>query len=280
VIAVSGANGYVGGCILSYLRANGIDAIALVRQPTPGDRSARRYAMGQPLDRGLLDGISTVIHAAYDTSRRGRDIGVVNVSGSLPLLNCLEVRGGRMVMISSLSAFAGAPSLYGRAKLELERVVLERDGIVLRPGLVFGAGAGGMFGAMTRALSKSTLAPMVGSGRQRLFVTHDESLAALALEVATGKINFAGPVFAACEAPTTLRAIATQILQARGRRPTVVPLPPLLLRLGLSSAEKIGLALPFRSDSVHSLLNPIPLDQVSSLERSSVEFPLLSPELW
>jgi nucleoside-diphosphate-sugar epimerase len=280
MIAVSGANGYVGGRIFSHLCANGIDAIALVRKPAPGDRSARRYRLGQPLDHGLLDGISTVIHAAYDTSQRGEDIGVVNVSGSLPLLDGLAARGGHMVMISSLSAFSGAPSLYGRAKLELERLVLERDGVVLRPGLVFGASAGGMFGAMTRALSKSTFAPMVGSGQQRLFVTHDECLAALALEVAIGQSSPGGPVFAACEAPTTLRAIATQILQARGRQLAAIPLPPLLLSFSLNSAEKIGLALPFRSDSLRSLLNPIPLDQVSCLERTSVEFPPLSPELW
>lgn len=280
MIGVSGASGYVGGRILSHLRGSGIDAIALIRRPAPGDRSARRYALGQPLDDGLLDGISTVVHAAYDTSQRGKDIGVVNVAGSLPLLDGLAARGGRMVMISSLSAFAGAPSLYGRAKLELEHVVLERDGVVLRLGLVFGAGAGGMFGAMTRVLAKSTFVPMVGNGRQRLFVTHDGRLATLVLEVATGQISPGGPVFAACEAPTTLRAIATQILQARGRRPTVIPFPPLLLSFGLSSAEKIGLALPFRSDSLRSLLNPIPLDQVSGLERSSVEFPSLSSELW
>ena len=280
MIAISGANGYVGGRILSHLRANGIDAIALVRRPAPDDDTARHYALGQPLDRGVLDGISIVIHAAYDTSQQGEDIGIVNVEGSLPLLDGLTAQGGRMVMISSLSAFAGVPSLYGRAKLELEGRVLERDGVVLRPGLVFGTGAGGMFGAMTRALSKSTFVPMVGSGRQRLFVTHDDGLATLALEVATGPSSPGGPVFAACEAPTTLRAIATQILQTRGRRPKVIPLPPLLLRFGLNSAEKIGLALPFRSDSVRSLLNPIPLDQVSGLERSSIEFPPLSPELW
>lgn len=280
MIAVTGANGYVGGRILEHLRAQGIHAIALIRQPAPGDRRARRYSLGQSLDRGLLDDIDTVIHAAYDASQRGEDISRVNVSGSLPLLEGLAAQGGRMVLVSSLSAFAGTPSLYGRAKLELERIVLENDGVVLRPGLVFGVDAGGMFGAMTQALSKSTWVPMVGNGGQRLFVTHDKHLSTLALRIAIDQSSTGGPLFAACEIPTTLRTIATQIVRARGRRPTVIPLPPPLLHFGLNSAEKSGLGLSFRSDSLRSLLNPIPLNQVSSLERSSVEFPPLSPDLW
>ncbi len=280
MIAITGANGYVGGRILSYLRAKDIDTIALVRRPAPGDQQARRYALGQPLERGLLDGIDTVIHAAYDASQHGEHVRAVNVSGSLPLLDGVAAGGGRMVMLSSLSAFAGTASLYGQAKLELERSVLQRGGVVVRPGLVFGVDAGGLFGVMSRVLSKSTFIPMVGDGGQRLFVTHDKQLAALVYKVVRGQSVPGGPLFAACEVPTTLRTIATQILQARGRRPKLLPLPPSLLSLGLSTTEKIGLGVPFRNDSIRSLLNPMPLDQVSGLHRCTVEFPALSSELW
>lgn len=280
MIAVTGSNGYVGGRILRYLRANGVEAIGLVRRPAPGDLSARRYALAEPLEDSLLEGIDTVIHAAYDASQRGDAIRAVNVSGSLPLLNGLAARGARMVMISSMSAFVGAPSLYGRAKLALERAVIERNGVVLRPGLVFGSAAGGMFGTMVGMLSKSVPAPMIGNGRQRLFVTHDERLSELALAIAVGRSNPGYPVFAAHEAPTTLREIVEQIAAARGRRLWAVPLSPLLVRISLSCLEKAGLNPPFRSDSVRSLLSPMPLDQLSSLERPSVEFPPLAPKLW
>jgi hypothetical protein len=87
-------------------------------------------------------------------------------------------------------------------------------------------------------------------------------------------------VFAAHEVPTTLRAIAVQIGQAHGRRATVVPVPGSLAHGALRIAEAAGLSLPFRSDSLASLMHPIPLDQVSSLVRSPVEFPPLAPELW
>jgi nucleoside-diphosphate-sugar epimerase len=283
MIAVTGANGYVGGRIISRLRADGIDAIALVRRPAPGEQRARRYALGEPLDHSLLDGVETVVHAAYDLSQRGQDVQRVNFGGSLPLLDDLAARGGRVVLISSLSAFAGARSQYGQTKLALERAVLERGGVVLRPGLVFGAGRsspGGLFGAMVAALSRHSLVPLVGGGWQRLFLTHDEHLCELVLEIVSGRVEPDRPLFAAHEVPTTLRTIAVEIARSSGRRLTVIPLPTPLAYLGLRAAELAGILLPFRSDSLRSLVTTIPLDQVAALARGPIEFPPLTPELW
>jgi nucleoside-diphosphate-sugar epimerase len=279
MIAVTGANGYVGGRILSHLRAGGIDAISLVRRPDPGDERARHYALGGPIEDSLLEDIEMVVHAAYDASAQGEDIRAVNVSGSLALLDGLAKRGGRMLMISSLSAFEGSHSQYGLAKLELEDAVLQRDGIVLRPGLVFGTETGGLFGAMATVLSKCALVPMIGGGWQRLFVTHDEHLAELVLAIVTGEERVEGPLFAAHEVPTTLREIAEQIARAHGRHLRVASMPPLMVQLALHCAEIAHVGLPFRSDSLRSLLNPIPLDEVSALARSSIAFPPLAVEL-
>jgi nucleoside-diphosphate-sugar epimerase len=286
MIAVTGANGYVGGRILAHLRAAGEQAIALVRRPdqdgpsSPTDEPARRYALGEPLEASVLDGVETVVHAAWDLSSTGAEVRAVNVSGSLPLLDGLATRGGRAVLVSSLSAFEGARSLYGQAKLELEGAVLERGGVVLRAGLVFGVDAGGLFGAMVAAVSRHPLAPLIGGGLQRLFVTHDQHLCELATAIIGGPLQPDRPVFAAHEVPTTLRAIAEQVAQANGRRLTVIPLPKRLTYLGLRSAEMAGLSLPFRSDSLLSLANPIGLDDVAALERLPIAFPPLTPELW
>jgi nucleoside-diphosphate-sugar epimerase len=286
MIAVTGASGYLGGRILSHLRAAGGEPIALVRRPQAPGRSspigqpARRYALGEPLEPFLLDGVETVVHAAWDLSSRGAEIRAVNVCGSLALLDGLAARGGRAVLISSLAAFAGARSRYGQAKLELERAVLQRGGVVLRPGLVFGVDAGGLFGAMVAAISSHRFAPLIGGGWQRLFVTHDLHLCELVAQIVGGRFSPERPVFAAHEVPTTLRAIAVQLAQADGRRLAVIPLPQRLAYLSLRAAEVAGLPLSFRSDSLLSLANPIPLDQIAALERAPVKFPPLAPELW
>jgi nucleoside-diphosphate-sugar epimerase len=220
------------------------------------------------------------VHAAWDLSRRGAEIAAVNVRGSLPLLDGLADRGGRVVLISSLAAFAGARSRYGQAKLELERAVLDRGGVALRPGVVFGEDAGGLFGSLRASLSSRPWAPLIGGGSQRLFVTHDEALCELIAAIAAGRFRPERPVFAAHELPTTLRAIALQLAGAQGRRPALIALPQRPVYLGLRLAEIAGARLSFRSDSVVSLANPIPLDLAAALERSPVEFPPLTPELW
>ena len=80
MIAVTGANGYIGGRIVSHLRAAGGDPIELVRRPEADGRSsaagqrARRYALAEPLEPSVLDGVETVVHAAWDLSARGPQV--------------------------------------------------------------------------------------------------------------------------------------------------------------------------------------------------------------
>ncbi|MDE3070756.1 MAG: sugar nucleotide-binding protein [Acidobacteriota bacterium] len=286
MIGVTGANGYVGSRILGHLRESGLDAIALVRDPAAIAQAegqappARRYALGEPLAAGTLEGVETVVHAAYDASQRGPGIGEVNVRGSMALLQDAGARGARFVLISSLSAFRGARSLYGQAKLELEREVLARGGVALRPGLVFGRQAGGLFGSMAATLSRGSVAALPGGGWQRQFMTHDRTLAELIAAIATGTVQPAATLFAAHEAPTTLRAIAEQLAAEAGHTLRVLALPARPVLLGMRAAEALRLPLPFRSDSMLSLMNPIPLDQVAELERAPLQVPALTPELW
>jgi len=260
LVGVTGANGYVGGRILAHLRDRGVEAVALVRRPEEASPPARRYALGEPLEASLLEGIDTVVHAAYDASARGDGVRAANVLGSMPLLEALGARGARLLLISSLAAFAGARSLYGQAKLELEQAVLGRGGAAIRPGLVFGAGASGLFGAMVSALSRSAFAPLPGGGWQRQFVTHDARLAELVAMM--------------------IEERAEQIAAASGRSLKVLALPARTAYLGMRAAELARVALPFRADSLLGLISPIPLDQVAALERSALEFPPLTPALW
>ena len=97
------------------------------------------------------------------------------------------------MLISSLAAFAGARSRYGQANLELERAVLDRGGIVLRPGVVFGADAGACFGAMAAAIARRPVAPLIGGGWQWLFVTHDRHLCELIAAVIAGSFEAERP---------------------------------------------------------------------------------------
>jgi nucleoside-diphosphate-sugar epimerase len=279
VIAVTGANGYVGGRILARLRGSGTQAVALVRRPAEQAGPARRYSLGEPLAAGTLDEVDTVVHAAWDAAAPAGEVIATNTHGALPLLDAVAARGGRVVLISSLSAFAAARSRYGRAKYALEQAVLQRGGSAVRPGLVFGAAAGGLFGRLAGTASGQAMTPVVG-GSERLFVTHDEHLAQLVAELVLGTQHSPRLLFAAHERPTDLRSILEVIAAARGTRARLLPVPARAALGVLRAAEAVGLSLPYRSDSLVSLINPAPLDEVAELERGAIAFPPLSRDLW
>jgi nucleoside-diphosphate-sugar epimerase len=279
VIAVTGANGYVGGRILTHLRDSGVEALALVRRPQECGSPSRRFALCEQVAEGTLEGVEAVIHAAWDASARGEEVDAVNVRGSLPLLDAVAAHGARLVLISSLSSFSGARSRYGRAKFALERAVHHRGGLAIRPGLVFGVAGGGLFGRLVGTSSEHSLMPVVG-GSERLFVSHDEHLASLVAELVAGTWERPGTIFAAHETPTTLRAIVEQIAAARGRRVRLVPVAPRAVLAALRLAEAAGLQLPYRSDSLVSLINPAPLDELAALGRPPRPFPPFSRNLW
>ncbi len=56
----------------------------------------------------------------------------------------------RTITLSSMSAYPGTRQLYGRAKLDVEVPALNRGMVVVRPGLVYGPGWGGMAGTLRR----------------------------------------------------------------------------------------------------------------------------------
>jgi nucleoside-diphosphate-sugar epimerase len=271
MVGITGANGYLGGRIAQRLDRAGIEVLALVRRPEQwsGPGQARAY-----------DGVTHLVHAAYDTRATGARIVHNNVAGSLALIEAARARGARIVLISSLSAFAGTRSRYGASKLQLEAIVRERSGVILRPGLVFGKDAGGLFGTLVRVIARAPAIVLPGGGRQRQFLTYDRTLAELIELIARERFAPTRPVFAACEAQSSLRAIVEAIAAAQGRRPAIIDLPTGALAIGARLAELAGATLPLRSDSLLSLMRPIPLDQVAMLERSPLAFPPLSAQLW
>ena len=56
----------------------------------------------------------------------------------------------------------------------------------------------------------------------------------------------------------TLREIMESLARAGGRRARFVPCPPALALAGLRGVEAVGVALPFRSDSLIGMLNGNP----------------------
>jgi nucleoside-diphosphate-sugar epimerase len=157
VAAVTGARGFLGAHVCSHLDGAGWRVVELTRAPVDtgdGPREHRRFRLRESPEPDLLAGVDVLVHCAYDFGPRTWDeIRTVNVAGSRRLFEAADASGvGRIVTISSMSAFEGCRSMYGRAKLAVERETYARGGVAVRPGLIFGRSAGGMVGSLVQVI--------------------------------------------------------------------------------------------------------------------------------
>jgi len=260
ICAITGSSGYVGSCIKNHFAARGWKIRELTRSPQAGGTA---FQLGADVAPAALAGVATLVHCAYDFKPlRWEEICAVNVDGTKKLLAAARAAGvEKIVAISSISAYDGCRSLYGKAKLEIERSALDHGALVIRPGLVYGSGAGGMFGKLTAQVSKSSVIPLIGDGSQIQYLVHHEDLSAFIGRYAGGELNVSPRLLTAANAePWAFKPLLQAIARGLDKNVKFVPLPWRLVWAGLKTAELGGLKLSFRSDSLVSLMyqNPAP----------------------
>ena len=259
---LTGARGFVGSRLKGHLERAGWRVTAWTRQPEPGT-GAVAFRLGQEVDPNLLKGAQALVHCAYDFGpRRWEDIAALNVGGSQKLLAAAQAAGVRsVVFISSLSAFAGCRSLYGRAKIEIEGLARSTGAFVIRPGLVYSDNPGGMFGRLVGQVRNARFVPIIWGGRQVQYLLHDEDLGNVVQGCLDGRMP-AGvePITVAHEQGWELKEVLVQIARALGKRVTFLPVPWQLAWLGMKGLELAGARPNFRSDSLISMVyqNPCP----------------------
>ncbi len=262
ICAITGSNGYVGGCLKKYLAALGWEIRELTRHPKP-DSNAVAFQLGADISSATLAGVTALVHCAYDFRPLTKsEIYATNVAGTEKLFQAARAAGvKKIIFISSISAFNGCRSLYGKAKLEIEKIAFAHGAQIIRPGLVYGDGPGGMFGKLAAQVQKSSVIPLVGDGSQIQFLVHQEDLCAFVERCAHGEVNFSGKILMAANAqPWPFKQLLLEIAGGQDKKIKFIPLPWRLVWLGIKSAEICGLKLNFRSDSLVSLMhqNPAP----------------------
>jgi len=274
-VAISGASGYLGSRIARFLYGAGHRVCALSRQPLSNqscgiefDLSGRIPKPGDFASRS----IDVLVHCAYSFSSMTTEASRrVNVKGSAKLFKSARAGGvARIVNISTMSAFPGSRSVYGRSKLAIEAAAGEVDGISLRPGLIYGAAAGGMIGALERVVHKSVFVPVISEGTGKLHLIHDEDLVGIVgAAVLADRMPERGLITCAHPDAMTLREIL-QVIAMRARLDRVfLPVPWRLAWAGLRSLEALSLPLKFRSDSILGLVfaDPAPEIRLDILEQ-------------
>ena len=198
-----------------------------------------------------------MIHAAYDFSQtHPSSISRVNVDGSRVLLAAAREAGvERIVLVSTIAAFPGTRSLYGRAKLEIEQAAIESGSAIVRPGLVWGAEGAAVFGALQRAVTRLPVVPLPAPADFEITLVHETDLALLVGRLLESWPAGSGELFvAASQQRLQFADLLDSLAQRAGRHPRFLRLPWRPVWLGLRALEALGVRPPFRSDSLLSLL--------------------------
>jgi nucleoside-diphosphate-sugar epimerase len=263
-VGVTGARGYVGSVVAQALAGAGHNVVALVRgRPQRGAEAVsgvlqRPYDLALPFAAEVLDGLDAVVHCAWDMGLTSfGDVWRVNVEGTNGLVAAAKEAGvRRLVFVSSMSAYDGTSQSYGLTKLACERVVLAAGGAVVRLGLVYGPGAGGMFGSL-RKMGRLPVVPVI-AGRARLFTVHEDDVAAALVSFVSADDVPSVPIGLAHPEPVTFEHILRASVAGPRATARFVPVPWPAVYFALRVGETLGVPLPFRSDSLLGLVRTAP----------------------
>jgi nucleoside-diphosphate-sugar epimerase len=151
-----------------------------------------------------------------------------------------------------MSAYPGTTQLYGRAKLAIEEATLAVGGIAVRPGLVYGDPPRGMAGTLVK-LTRLPLVPVL-AGRTRQFPVHQDDFAPAIVEILESENWVPEIIGIAQPTPMTFKEVLVALASREGRRCRFVPVPWRSVYWSLRVAERAGIPVTLRSDSVLGLI--------------------------
>ncbi|BAL75545.1 NAD-dependent epimerase/dehydratase family protein [Bradyrhizobium cosmicum] len=263
VVLVTGASGFVGRHVAPALAREGWSVRRAVRSPEGLDDEVVIESIGPETDwSAALEGVEAVVHLAARVHHKHEEHAVqlyrnVNIAGTLHLARSAATAGVRQfifvstVLVHGRSNEGRAPfseddiltprGLYGMSKAAAEAGLktLARDSdmniSVIRPPLVYGAGAKGNFALLTRAVSLGLPLPFGAIHNQRAFlaVQNLSSFIARRLAHPDTASNFEIFLVADREQVSTPEFIE-RLAKAAGKNSRLFGMPPNLLSTLLS----------------------------------------------
>lgn len=252
-IAITGANGYIGRCLMPRLLEKGHSICALSRRsfdpifadkafkPIYGDIRSMESLQSLVQDSDSVIHLAAYVHKNPGSDHEKRSCFEVNVDGTRNLLEQIEKSGRKqgLVYISSIAVYGSRFSLiqeesicnpttvYARSKFEAEKLVLDaiRKGIItgciLRPAMVCGVNAPGNLQSMI-GLMRMGVFPLIERGQNLKSLIYVEDLVELIVTLVDRSMDPRIYNIAA-DPPLSIRQIAEALTRGLGRSMIYIP---------------------------------------------------------
>ena len=278
-VLVTGASGFVGRHALPLLERNGWAVRRAVRTAPEGANDVKISSIGPTTNwRDALAGVDAVVHLAARVHHQDEEHAIelyhnVNVGGTLHLARAAIAAGVRdFVFVSTILVHGrsndGRPpfreddvltprGLYGMSKAAAEvglKELVPGSGMrvtVIRPPLIYGAGAKGNFALLERAVKRGVPLPLAKINNRRAFLSVQNLAAFILHRLKHPGLDFDVFLVADSEQVSTPQFIERLALAAQ-TSPRLFRLPPALLRTLLNISG--------RSEANDSLLGSLELD--------------------
>lgn len=258
-IAVTGASGWVGSCVVNRLRETGRRAVV------DTDDHGRRWldlknktSISKFVDLARAANVRAVIHCAAQVHQMGRqheeEYQVVNFQGTRWLAELAEAAGmPRFVFVSTIKVNGeftrGVPfrpsdpprcsDPYSRSKWAAETFLIQAtrrglfEPVVLRPPLMYGAGVKANFHSLARLVCRGVPLPLGAAQHNRRSILSVRNFADVLVRCAVAPAeDVAGRVFTVCDdLPLSTREIIEHLARAAGVKERLISVPPGILRI-------------------------------------------------
>jgi nucleoside-diphosphate-sugar epimerase len=257
LVALTGATGFIGQCLLRELPRRGYRLRVLLRRPSVVPINAASAVVGdlarpQNMAAALAD-VDAVIHSAGLAHAMSGlpedDYRMLNTEATIGLARAAQRAGAkRFVFLSSIRAQSGptaehvltedlppAPTdAYGRSKLAAEQGLagLDLDWVALRLVLVYGTGVKGNMAELVRFARAPYPLPLGALHARRSLLALDNLVAAVDAVLAAPQ-PLRRPLIVADRDGVTIPQMIAALRRGLGRRPGLLPVPPRLLEAAL-----------------------------------------------
>ena len=246
-ILITGSTGLLGSALLEALLARGHEVRSLVREGS--SRASRLDPLRVELVRGdagdtpalsrALSGIDALVHVA-------------GIEYAPQVVEAARQSGvGRIVVVGSTSAHS-AYEFRSSPKLRMEKLVRESglEYTIVRPTMIYGSELDKNMHRLLRFLDRWPVFPMFGSGENLWQPVYHEDCAGGVYEALVRPEAVGESYDLPGAEPLTYLELVQTAAGALGRKPRIVPLPLEPVRRSLTTAERLGLPLPIKSEQV------------------------------